>query len=79
MSRLAEIIDNHQNLDQFFSIIKHYGVSAEYICTALIQQFEQKSEQTDGDKEASKEESKEESKEYPQELVDDLKQFYARF
>lgn len=75
MSRLADIIDNHQNLDQFFSIIKHYGVSAEYISTALIQQFEQISEQTDGDKEASKEDSKE----YPQELIDDLKQFYARF
>ncbi|WP_373228946.1 hypothetical protein [Cohnella sp.] len=75
MSRLVDIIENHHNLDQFFSIIKHYGVSAEYISDALIQQFEQKSEQSDG----GKEETKEDIQVYPQELIDDLKQFYARF
>lgn len=72
MSRLTDIIENHQNLDQLFAIIKHYGVSTEYICTALILQFEQKSDQSDENTEVDDEE-------YSQELVDDLKQFRARF
>lgn len=69
MSRLADIIDNHQNLDQFFSIIKHYGVSAEYLSLALISQFESESESSEDDAEVN----------YSQEFMDDLKQFSARF
>ena len=72
MSRLSEIIDNHQNLDQLFSIIKHYGVNAEYISTALVKQFEESMEQ-------SEDESDEDSAPYSQALIDDLKQFCARF
>lgn len=75
MSRLAEIIDNHQNLDDFFSIIKHYGVSAEYLSKSIIRQIESESE---GNEENS-EENSEENTAYSQELVDDLKQFCARF
>lgn len=71
MSRLAEIIDNHKNLDQLFSIMKHYGVNAEYISTALVTQFEEAMEQSEGDSE--------ESAPYSQALIDDLKQFCARF
>ncbi|WP_028610024.1 hypothetical protein [Paenibacillus harenae] len=71
MSRLADILDNHQNLDHFFSIIKHYGVSAEYLSLALIRQFESESEGNEDDEEGNSG--------YSQELVDDLKQFCARF
>lgn len=66
-----EIIENHQNLDECLSIIKHYGVSAEYISNSLIQQFEQNMEQKDADAE--------ENKDLSQELIDDLKQFCSRF
>lgn len=71
MSRLSEIIDNHQNLDQLFSIMKHYGVNAEFISTALVTQFEEQMEQS--------EDESEESAPYSQALIDDLKQFCARF
>jgi|GEM_PF-485420 len=75
MSRLSDIIENHHNLDQFFSIIKHYGVSAEYLSHSLIKQFEAESEENeDGD-----EDEESGSTAYSQELIDDLKQFCARF
>ncbi|CAM4346651.1 hypothetical protein L1N85_22015 [Paenibacillus alkaliterrae] len=76
MSRLADIIENHQNLDQLFAIIKHHGVNAEYISIALIQQFEQASENGDG---GTEDKDTEDNKDYSQELIDDLKQFCARF
>jgi len=41
VSHLTEIIDNHHNLDGLFSIVKHYGVSAEFVTDALVQRFEQ--------------------------------------
>lgn len=72
MSRLSEIIDNHQNLDQLFSIMKHYGVNAEFISTALVTQFEEAQEQSD-------DEESEDTAPYSQALIDDLKQFCARF
>ncbi|RIX50325.1 hypothetical protein D3P08_21000 [Paenibacillus nanensis] len=71
MSRLHEIIDNHQNLDQLFAIMKHYGVNAEFISSALVTQFEETMEQNSDDSE--------ETATYSQALVDDLKQFNARF
>lgn len=71
MSRLSEIIDNHQNLDHLFSILKHYGVSAEYLSLALINQFENEPE--------GNEEETEDNTAYSQDLVDDLNQFCARF
>lgn len=73
MSRLTDIIENHQNLDQFFSIIKHYGVSAEFLSQALINQFESQSEEEEA------EEGADDSSDCSQELLNDLKQFCARF
>jgi hypothetical protein len=71
MSRLTEIIDNHENLEELFSLVKHYAVSAEFLAFSLIKQFE-----TDNNEEV---EVAEEDKQYTTELVEDLKQFYARF
>ncbi len=71
MSRLNDIIDNHQNLDQLFSIMKHYGVNAEYITAGLLEQFKQEAE--------SEEEGQAEGEDSRQDLIDDLKHFYARF
>jgi hypothetical protein len=71
MSRLTDIIDNHQNLDRFFSIIKHYGVSAEYLSFALISKFESESESNEDDAQSKGD--------FSQDLIDDLKQFCARF
>jgi hypothetical protein len=69
MSRLAEIIDNHEHLDQLFSLMKHYGVNAEFIAAAVIEQF-----QNGEEKGAEGEENKTEQND----LVNDLKQFCAR-
>lgn len=73
MSRLTEIIDNHHNLDQLFSIVKHYGVNAEYLSAALLRQLDE-----DAQNEGEENEEKEDAA-YSQELTDDLKQFCARF
>lgn len=67
MSRLTEIIDNHSNLEQLFALLKHYGVNAEFISAALLNEFE-----------TLKESGEEENGEV-NELVEDLTQFYARF
>lgn len=74
MSRLTDILDNHQNLDHFFSLIKHYGVSAEYLSLALIRQFENEADESENNEKDS-----EVNAAYSQELFVDLKQFYARF
>lgn len=73
MSRLTEIIDNHHNLEQLFSIIRHYGVSAEFVSDALLQHFEER-RKTEGEGADS-----EEDKAYMAEIIDDLKQYIARF
>lgn len=75
MSRLNEIIDNHQNLDQLLSIVKHYGVSAEYVSAALIGQLNKESEESEEAEESEDEASAGEK----EQLVKDLTQFYARF
>lgn len=77
MSRLQEIIDNHHNLDQLFSVIRHYGVSAEFVSDALLQHFENRMNPSE-DSEQEGEDS-EEDKAYMAEMIDDLKQFAARF
>lgn len=71
MSRLTEIVDNHENLDQLFAILKHYGVNAEFITAALLNEFERLNEDS--------EEDEKEEKEDTAELFEDLAQFYARF
>jgi len=40
MSRLSEIIDNHDKLNRLYSILKHYGVSAQFVTTSVIEKFE---------------------------------------
>ena len=75
MNRITEIIDNHETLDQLFSIVEHYGVSAEFVSYALIQQFEQKAKED----EEGADGSNEEDTAYTKELIEDLKLFYTRF
>lgn len=65
MSRLTDIMDNHQNLEQLFALLKHYGVNAEFVTASLMNEFEKLKE--------------EESEEETTELMEDLTQFYARF
>ncbi|MFE5324277.1 hypothetical protein ACFQ88_37070 [Paenibacillus sp. NPDC056579] len=72
MSHLSEIIDNHENLDGLFAIIKHYGVSAEFVTDALVQRFEQIQ------KDDSSESNSEEETAYCEEILDSLNQYYAR-
>lgn len=71
MSRLTEIIENNEQLDQLFSLIRHYGMSAEFVTDALIHQLEQANEEG-GD-------MPEEDKEYSKDMIDDLRQFSATF
>jgi len=72
MSRLSEIIENHNNLDSLISILKHYGVNAQFVAASVIEQFDimageesENKENDDGNDNAD--------------LLDDLKQYYARF
>lgn len=69
MSRLKDIIENHTNLDELFAILKHYGVNAEFISGALLNEFERL-------KEAGEELEQEEQ---TNELVEDLTKYSARF
>lgn len=71
MSRLTEIIENHQNLEHLFAILKHYGVSAEFVSATLLNEFRQlQSEQNEADEAADAELAP---------LIEDLTQFDARF
>jgi len=72
MSHLSEIIDNHHNLDRLFAIIKHYGISAEFVTDALVQRFEQIQNDESSDK------NNEEEIAYCAEIMDSLNQYYAR-
>lgn len=75
MSRLNEIIDNHDNLDQLFSIIKHYGVNAQFVADSLCKEFENRcGENSDQEHQESKADQA-----FAKEIVEDLKQFNARF
>jgi len=71
LSHLTEIIDNHKNLDGLFAIVKHYGVSAEFVTDALVQRFEQISKDEGAEK-------TEEETTYCVEILDSLNQYYAR-
>ena len=74
MSRLTEIIENHQNLDQLFAILKHYGVSAEFVSATLLIEFRELQASQD---EAKESEAAEDADLAP--LIEDLTQFDARF
>lgn len=77
MSRLNEIIDNHDNLDQLFSIIKHYGVNAQFVADSLCKEFESRCES--GDAESGDTPDTQADQAYAKDIVEDLKQFQARF
>jgi hypothetical protein len=70
MSRVNEIIDNHTNLDQLFSLIKHYGVNAQFVSESLRKEFEGR---------CGEEGEDQTEQAYAKDLVEDLKQFDARF
>ena len=44
MSRLNEVVENHENLDKLNIILKHYGVSAEFVAHTLAEGFGQDKE-----------------------------------
>lgn len=52
MSRLKQIADNHHHLTELDGLIRHYGLSAEFVATSLLEQCQQQlgdlsSEQSD--------------------------------
>lgn len=67
MSRLIEIIENHNKLDDLIAIIKHHGVNAQFIADALLQTFEKDPTEEDSDEANYKL------------LVEDIKQYQAQF
>ncbi|MFD2612224.1 hypothetical protein [Paenibacillus gansuensis] len=69
MSRLSEIIDNHDHLEDLFALVKHYGVSAEFVAHAMMDEFEHQ----------KKEENEEMEQEATHQLMEDLQQFCSRF
>jgi hypothetical protein len=75
MSRLTEIMDNHKHLEDLFAIIRHYGMSAEFVTDSLIVQLEHMG----SSEEEGEEEGSETDKEYAQDMLEDLKQFYSLF
>lgn len=75
MSRLSEIIENHKNLDDLFSIFKHYGVNAQFVAASVVEQFDQaagEAPQNGGTPTDT------ETEPYPPDLIEDLKQYFAR-
>lgn len=76
MSRLNEIIDNHKQLNDLFSMLKHYAVSAEFVSYALIEQFKKKRDEEQENEESPE---NEDEQQYTDELLEDLNQFYLRF
>lgn len=75
MSRLNEIIDNHDNLDQLFSIIKHYGVNAQFVADSLCKEFENRC----GSEDSGDSADSEADQAFAKDIVEDLKLFAARF
>lgn len=73
-SRLYEIIENHKNLDDLLSILKHYSVNAQFVATSIIEQFKKTSEETDSNNETDNDQGNNDNTE----LLEDLKQYYAR-
>jgi len=75
MSRLSEIIENHKNLDELFSIFKHYGVNAQFVAASVVEQFDKaagEAPQNGGPQNDT------ETEPYPPDFIEDLKQYFAR-
>ncbi len=81
MSRLTDIIENHHNLDELVAILKHYGLNAEYIAALMIEQLENQLEEgVNAEEEANHAAADDEGEQDgSQQLLDDLKQYCARF
>ncbi|WP_281885941.1 hypothetical protein [Paenibacillus sp. YYML68] len=47
MSRLHEIVENHQQLEQLNALLKHYSVNAQYVTSSLIKSFEDEEEKNE--------------------------------
>ncbi|TVY00273.1 hypothetical protein [Paenibacillus cremeus] len=65
MSRLNELLENHEQLDKLVNVLKHYSVNAEFVTASLIEKFGNSEED---DEQGSNEE-----------LISDLKQLYATY
>lgn len=70
MSRLTEVLENHKQLDQLMAIMKHHGLNAAFLTTALLEALEQSQEE---------EEQAEDNKRQYEELYEDLQQFQSHF
>lgn len=70
MSRLADIVENHERLDELTGLFKHHGVNAEFVAEALVNRLERDAG-TSGDPSTETVGLKE--------LLEDLQQFRARF
>ncbi|SDC19212.1 hypothetical protein SAMN02799630_00760 [Paenibacillus sp. UNCCL117] len=66
MSRLHDIVENHEQLGQLNAVLTHYGVNAAFVAASLLQAFEQEKEN-------------EEQPEPNQDLITDLKQLVATY
>ncbi|WP_159881406.1 hypothetical protein [Paenibacillus puerhi] len=64
MSRLHEIVENHEQLGQLHAVLSYYGVNAAFVASSLLQALEQ-------------EQGQEEQQPPDQELLTDLKQLIA--
>lgn len=75
MSRLQEVMENHHRLDELTGLFKHHGVNAEFVAEATVRHLELE-QRGGGDHGAA--EPPAESAEF-RELLEDLRQFQARF
>lgn len=70
MTRLKEICENHSNLDELSSVLKHYSVNAQFVAESLIQSFEKNKSEDNEDNESEGKVNLE--------LIEDLKQYIAK-
>ncbi|MFD2670537.1 hypothetical protein [Marinicrinis sediminis] len=54
MSRLKQITDNHMQLLELEGLVRHYGLSAEFVATALLEQCNQQLGEEGGDQQKGK-------------------------
>ncbi|WP_426452247.1 hypothetical protein ACP26L_09370 [Paenibacillus sp. S-38] len=75
MSRLNEIMENHEQLERLNALLKHYSVNAEFVTASLIEKLDclsSSSEEGEGEEGA-------EAREPNAELIEDLKRFSSGF
>ncbi|MCZ8518111.1 MULTISPECIES: hypothetical protein [Paenibacillus] len=77
MSRLNEIMDNHQQLERLNALLKHYSVNAEFVTASLIDKLDCLSSSSSEEEEGQEEGSA--AKEPNAELIEDLKRFSSGF